>query len=48
VGAALARAEIGTLLRMLWAEERPLRVVRRRAARGVLIPAWSELTVARA
>jgi cytochrome P450 len=48
LGAALARAEIGTLLRMLWAEERPLRVVRRRAARGVLIPAWSELTVARA
>lgn len=45
LGAALARAEIGTLLRMLWAEDRPLRVVRRRAARGVLIPAWSELLV---
>lgn len=45
LGAALARAEIGTLLRMLWAQDRPLRVVRRRAARGVLIPAWSELVV---
>lgn len=48
LGAALARAEIGTLLRMLWSEDRPLRVVRRRAARGVLIPAWSELLVTRA
>lgn len=48
LGAALARAEIGTLLRMLWSEDRPLRVVRRRAARGVLIPAWSELHVTRA
>jgi cytochrome P450 len=47
LGAALARAEIGTLLRMLWSEDRPLRVVRRRAARGVLIPAWSELVVSR-
>lgn len=46
LGAALARAEIGTLLRMLWSEDRPLRVIRRRAARGVLIPAWSELVVA--
>ncbi|PUB24272.1 cytochrome P450 [Promicromonospora sp. AC04] len=45
LGAALARAEIGTLLRMLWSEDRPLRVVRRRAAHGVLIPAWSELHV---
>jgi cytochrome P450 len=47
LGAALARAEIGTLLRMLWSEDRPLRVIRRRAARGVLIPAWSELVVSR-
>ncbi|WP_308434108.1 cytochrome P450 [Promicromonospora soli] len=47
LGAALARAEIGTLLRMLWSEDRPLRVIRRRAARGVLIPAWSELHVSR-
>ena len=47
LGAALARAEIGTLLRMLWSEDRPLRVVRRRAARGVLVPAWSELVVSR-
>ncbi|MFD2793049.1 cytochrome P450 [Promicromonospora vindobonensis] len=47
LGAALARAEIGTLLRMLWSTDEPLRVVRRRAARGVLIPAWSELTVTR-
>jgi cytochrome P450 len=47
LGAALARAEIGTLLRMLWSEDWPLRVVRRRAARGVLIPAWSELLVTR-
>lgn len=47
LGAALARAEIGTLLRMLWSEDRPLRVVRRRAARDVLIPAWSELLVTR-
>lgn len=48
LGAALARAEISTLLRMLWSEDRPLRIVRRRAARGVLIPAWSELLVTRA
>ncbi|MEU4364851.1 cytochrome P450 [Promicromonospora sp. NPDC023987] len=47
LGAALARAEIGTLLRMLWSTDEPLRVVRRRAARGVLIPAWSELVVSR-
>lgn len=47
LGAALARAEIGTLLRMLWSEDQPLHVVRRRAARGVLIPAWSELVVSR-
>ncbi|MDR7384285.1 cytochrome P450 [Promicromonospora iranensis] len=47
LGAALARAEIGALLRMLWEEDRPLHVVRRRAARGVLIPAWSELIVSR-
>jgi cytochrome P450 len=47
LGAALARAEIGTLLRMLWSEDRPLRIVSRRAARGVLIPAWSELLVTR-
>ncbi|WP_275003195.1 cytochrome P450 [Promicromonospora iranensis] len=47
LGAALARAEIGALLRMLWEEDRPLRIVRRRAARGVLIPAWSELIVSR-
>jgi cytochrome P450 len=47
LGAALARAEIGTLLRMLWSTDEPLRVVRRRAARGVLIPAWSELAVTR-
>lgn len=47
LGAALARAEIGTLLRTLWSEDQPLRVVRRRAARGVLIPAWSELHVTR-
>ena len=48
LGAALARAEIGTLLRTLWSTDQPLRVVRRRAARGVLIPAWSELVVSRA
>ena len=47
LGAALARAEISTLLRMLWSTDQPLRIVRRRAARGVLIPAWSELLVSR-
>ncbi|WP_460888588.1 cytochrome P450 [Promicromonospora xylanilytica] len=47
LGAALARAEINTLLRTLWSTGEPLRVVRRRAARGVLVPAWSELLVSR-
>ncbi|MFI8528576.1 cytochrome P450 [Promicromonospora sukumoe] len=48
LGAALARAEIAALLRTLWGDGEPLRVVRRRAQRQVLIPAYSELVVTRA
>ncbi|MBE1875305.1 cytochrome P450 [Myceligenerans sp. TRM 65318] len=49
LGAALARAEISALLRVLWPAEGavPLRVVRRRAARRVVVPGYEELVVAR-
>ncbi|WP_240644187.1 cytochrome P450 [Antribacter gilvus] len=47
LGAALARAEIAALLRTLWSDGEPLRVVRRRAQRRVLIPSYVELLVAR-
>lgn len=47
LGAALARAEIGAVLRTLWDDGVPLRIVRRRAQRGVLIPSYAELLVAR-
>ena len=44
LGAALARAEVGHLLAGL-IDAGPLRIVRRRPARGVLIPAYAELSV---
>ncbi|RPF20275.1 cytochrome P450 [Myceligenerans xiligouense] len=49
LGAALARAEIAALLRVLWPEDDavPLRVVRRRAARRVIVPGYEELVLAR-
>lgn len=49
LGAALARAEISALLRVLWPADGavPLRVVRRRAARRVIVPGYEELVVAR-
>lgn len=47
LGAPLARAEIGGLVRTLWADGAPLRVVRRRAQRRVLIPGYQHLVVAR-
>lgn len=47
LGAPLARAEIASLVRTLWADGVPLRVVRRRAQRRVLIPGYAELVVAR-
>ncbi|MCU1431398.1 MAG: cytochrome [Actinotalea sp.] len=48
LGAPLARAEIGGLLHMLWDDGVPLRVVRRRPQRRVLIPGYERLVVARA
>ena len=47
VGAPLALAEIRALVRAVLAAA-PLRIVRRHAARGVLIPAYRSLEVARA
>ncbi|GAB3174683.1 cytochrome P450 [Myceligenerans halotolerans] len=49
LGAALARAEIAALLGALWPGDGavPLRVVRRRAARRVIVPGYEELVVAR-
>lgn len=47
LGAALARAEIGALLHMLWDDGESLRVVSRSAQRGVLVPAYRTLVVAR-
>ncbi|HOF63470.1 MAG TPA: cytochrome P450 [Dermatophilaceae bacterium] len=48
LGAALARAEIGAVLHMLWDDGMPLRIVARRPARKVLVPGYRELWVARA
>jgi len=48
LGAALARAEIGALLHTLWDDGEPLRIVSRSAQRGVLIPGYRTLVVARA
>lgn len=48
LGAPLARAEIAGLLEALWADGEPLRVVRRRAQRRVLVPGYERLVVARA
>ncbi|MHA7135520.1 cytochrome P450 [Oerskovia turbata] len=47
LGAALARAEIGALLRALWGDDASLRVVSRSAQRDVLIPGYRTLVVAR-
>ena len=48
LGAALARAEIGALLRTLWGDGESLRIVSRSAQREVLIPSYRTLVVARA
>ncbi|MBX9243775.1 cytochrome P450 [Actinotalea ferrariae] len=48
LGAPLARAEIRGLVETLWADGAPLRVVRRSAQRGVLVPGYRRLVVARA
>lgn len=48
LGAPLARAEIAALVRTLWADEVPLRVVRRSAQRRVLVPGYASLVVGRA
>jgi cytochrome P450 len=45
LGAPLARAEITYLLQTLLAQERPWRVVRRRAARQVIIPTYAQLAI---
>ncbi len=45
LGAPLARAEITFLLQTLLAQERPWRVVRRRAARNVIIPTYAQLVI---
>ncbi|WP_069386786.1 cytochrome P450 [Cellulosimicrobium cellulans] len=47
LGAALARAEIAALLRTLWGDGVPLRVVSRRPSRRVLVPGYDELVVTR-
>ncbi len=48
LGAALARAEIGALLRTLWGDGQGLRIISRSAQRQVLIPSYRTLVVARA
>jgi cytochrome P450 len=45
LGAPLARAEITYLLQTLLAQERPWRVVRRRASRKVIIPTYAQLAI---
>jgi cytochrome P450 len=45
LGAPLARAEITYLLQTLLAQELPWRVVRRRAARKVIIPTYAQLEI---
>ena len=45
LGAPLARAEITYLLQTLLAQERPWRVVRRRASRHVIIPTYAQLAI---
>lgn len=47
LGAPLARAELAALLTTLVADRRPWTVVRRRAARRALIPAYQELVIRR-
>lgn len=45
LGAPLARAEITYLLQTLLAQERPWRIVHRRAARKVIIPTYAQLEI---
>ena len=45
LGAPLARAEMTYLLQMLLAQERPWRIVHRRAARKVIIPTYAQLEI---
>ena len=45
LGAAVARTQVARMLATLLAAGRPYRVVSRRAARGVLVPAYAELAV---
>jgi cytochrome P450 len=45
LGAPLARAEITYLLQTLLEQERPWRVVRRRASRKVIIPTYAQLEI---
>ncbi|HEX6818919.1 MAG TPA: cytochrome P450 [Ktedonobacterales bacterium] len=45
LGAPLARAEMTYLLQTLLSQERPWRIVRRRAARQVIIPTYAELAI---
>jgi cytochrome P450 len=45
LGAPLARAEMTYLLQTLLAQERPWRVVRRRASRNVIIPTYAQLAI---
>jgi cytochrome P450 len=45
LGAPLARAEITYLLKTLLSQERPWRVVHRRAARNVIIPTYAHLQI---
>ncbi|MFA1540937.1 cytochrome P450 [Actinomadura monticuli] len=45
LGAAVARTQVARMLATLLSDGRPYRVVSRRAARGVLVPAYAELAV---
>jgi cytochrome P450 len=45
LGAPLARAEISYLLETLLDQGRPWRIIRRRASRRVVIPAYRELSI---
>lgn len=45
LGAAVARVRLGRLLETLTADGRPWRVVSRRAARRVLVPAYASLHI---
>lgn len=45
LGAPLARAEMTYLLQTLLAQERPWRIIRRRASRKVIIPTYAQLAI---